>query len=62
MYKRQVFASAFAGYNRFAEAMEEYFTYRGRRENLLALEGLRTQVTDPATLASVCLLYTSRCV
>ena len=33
-----VFASAFPGYNRFAEAMEGYFTFRGRRENLLALE------------------------
>jgi acyl transferase domain-containing protein len=48
-----VFASAFAGYNRFAEAMEGYFTYRGRRENLLALEGLRTQVSDPDTVAKV---------
>ncbi|MCO5308806.1 MAG: acyltransferase domain-containing protein [Austwickia sp.] len=48
-----VFASAFPGYNRFAEAMEGYFTFRGRRENLLALEGLRTQVSDPDTQAKV---------
>ncbi|MCB1254597.1 MAG: hypothetical protein KDB39_15455, partial [Austwickia sp.] len=48
-----MFASAFPGYNRFAEAMEGYFTFRGRRENLLALEGLRTQVSDPDTQAKV---------
>ena len=35
-----VFASAFPGYDRFAEAIEDYALDRGRRDNLLALHGL----------------------
>ncbi len=39
-----IFASAFPGYNRFAEDIEAYAADRARREHLLALEGLRTLV------------------
>ncbi len=46
-----IFASAFPGYDRFAEAVEGYATDRARREGLLALEGLRARLSDddPAT-------------
>ncbi len=45
-----IFASAFPGYDRFAEAIEGYAIDRGRRENLLALEGVRARMTgdEPA--------------
>ena len=45
-----VFASAFPGYDRFAEAIEDYALDRGRRDNLLALHGLRARLPqgDPA--------------
>ncbi len=45
-----IFASAFPGYNRFAEDIEAYTADRSRREHLLALEGLRTLMsgTGPA--------------
>ncbi|MEP7161540.1 MAG: beta-ketoacyl synthase N-terminal-like domain-containing protein, partial [Dermatophilaceae bacterium] len=39
-----IFASVFPGYDRFAEALEGYFTDRGRRQNLLALEGLKAKM------------------
>ena len=32
-----IFASAFPGYDRFAEEIEKYALHRGRRDNLLAL-------------------------
>ena len=46
-----IFASAFPGYDRFAEAVEGYALDRGRREGLLAVEGLRARMSDddPAT-------------
>ncbi len=45
-----IFASAFPGYNRFAEDIEAYGADRARREHLLALEGIRSQMsgTEPA--------------
>ena len=45
-----IFASAFPGYDRFAEAVEGYALDRGRREGLLALEGLLARMgeDDPA--------------
>jgi acyl transferase domain-containing protein len=45
-----IFASAFPGYNRFAEDIEAYGADRARREHLLALEGIRAQMTgtEPA--------------
>ncbi len=41
-----IFASAFPGYDRFAEAVEGYALDRGRREGLLAVEGLRARMSD----------------
>jgi acyl transferase domain-containing protein len=41
-----IFASAFPGYNRFAEDIEAYAADRARREHLLALEGVRARMTD----------------
>ncbi|HEY5165804.1 MAG TPA: type I polyketide synthase, partial [Acidimicrobiia bacterium] len=41
-----IFASAFPGYNRFAEALEGYALNRGRREGLLAVEALRARMPD----------------
>jgi 3-oxoacyl-(acyl-carrier-protein) synthase len=42
-----IFASAFPGYDRFADEMERYFTYRGRREQVRMLEDLRDRTRDP---------------
>ena len=39
-----IFASAFPGYDRFAEDIEAYVADRSRREHLLALEGARTRL------------------
>ncbi|HYN32947.1 MAG TPA: beta-ketoacyl synthase N-terminal-like domain-containing protein, partial [Ilumatobacteraceae bacterium] len=44
-----IFASAFPGYNRFAEDVEAYVADRSRREHLLALEGLRTRMNGSDT-------------
>ncbi|MFG2006793.1 SDR family NAD(P)-dependent oxidoreductase [Spirillospora sp. NPDC048911] len=41
-----VFASAFPGYDNFAQDLERYFTDRGRREQLLALEAVRARLRD----------------
>ena len=41
-----IFASAFPGYDRFAEAVEGYALDRGRRESLLAVEGLRARMGE----------------
>jgi acyl transferase domain-containing protein len=45
-----IFASAFPGYDRFAEDVEAYIADRSRREHLLALEGVRARMdgTEPA--------------
>ena len=45
-----IFASAFPGYDRFAEDVEAYVADRARREHLLALEGVRARMdgTEPA--------------
>ncbi|MGB8384757.1 MAG: beta-ketoacyl synthase N-terminal-like domain-containing protein, partial [Dermatophilaceae bacterium] len=40
-----IFPSAFPGYDRFAEAVEGYAVDRTRRENLLALEGVRARMS-----------------
>ncbi len=39
-----IFASAFPGYDSFAEDLERYFTDRGRRDQLLALEAVRARM------------------
>ena len=39
-----IFASAFPGYDRFAEDIEAYIADRSRREHLLALEGVRARL------------------
>ncbi len=39
-----IFASAFPGYDRFAEDVEAYVADRARREHLLALEGIRSRM------------------
>ena len=45
-----IFASAFPGYDRFAEDIEAYTADRARREHLLALEGVRARINggEPA--------------
>ncbi len=45
-----IFASAFPGYDRFAEDVEAYTADRARREHLLALEGVRSRMdgSEPA--------------
>ena len=39
-----IFASAFPGYDSFAEDLVKYYTDRGRREQLLALEAVRSRM------------------
>ena len=39
-----IFASAFPGYDSFAEDLAKYYTDRGRREQLLALEAVRSRM------------------
>ncbi|HEU4424451.1 MAG TPA: acyltransferase domain-containing protein, partial [Pilimelia sp.] len=39
-----IFASAFPAYDNFAQDLERYFTDRGRREQLLALEAVRARM------------------
>ncbi len=46
-----IFASAFPGYDRFAEDIEAYTADRSRREHLLALEGLRTRLDGSESAA-----------
>ncbi len=41
-----IFASAFPGYDSFAEDLGKYFVNRGRREQLLALEAVRARMRD----------------
>ncbi len=50
-----IFASAFPGYSRFAEDIEEYAADRARREHLLALEGVRARMSgaDAGAVAEV---------
>ena len=47
-----IFASAFPGYESFAADLEGYFTSRGHREQLLALEAVRARMngTEPAAV------------
>ena len=47
-----VFASAFPGYDNFARDLERYFTDRGRREQLLALEAVRSRMRGDETAAA----------
>ncbi|HEX6467719.1 MAG TPA: SDR family NAD(P)-dependent oxidoreductase [Streptosporangiaceae bacterium] len=49
-----IFASAFPGYDAFSEDLERYFTDRGRREQLLALEAVRARMRgNEAAVAEV---------
>ncbi len=49
-----IFASAFPGYESFAKDLEEYYTSRGHREQLLALEAVRARMTgDEAAVVEV---------
>ena len=48
-----IFASAFPGYNRFADEMKRYFTYEGRRSERRLLEDLRLTATDEGTLREI---------
>ncbi len=45
-----IFASAFPGYDQFAEDLQKYYVDRGRREQLLALEAVRARMSgaEPA--------------
>ena len=47
-----IFAAAFPGYESFAADLEGYFTSRGHREQLLALEAVRARMngTEPAAV------------
>ncbi|MEM9746736.1 MAG: SDR family NAD(P)-dependent oxidoreductase, partial [Actinomycetota bacterium] len=47
-----IFASAFPGYDRFAEDLEAYVADRSRREHLLALEGVRSRMNGSESAAS----------
>ncbi|TMS00284.1 type I polyketide synthase [Nonomuraea basaltis] len=47
-----VFASAFPGYDAFAADLERYFTDRGRREQLLALEAVQSRMRGDETAAA----------
>ncbi|MCE7960559.1 MAG: beta-ketoacyl synthase, partial [Acidobacteria bacterium ACB2] len=44
-----VFASAFPGYDHFAQELEAYYTYEARRERLADLEDLALYAQDPST-------------
>ncbi|GAA3560374.1 hypothetical protein GCM10022419_046270 [Nonomuraea rosea] len=44
-----IFASAFPGYDAFAGELEGYFTDRGRRDQLLALEAVRSRMKGDET-------------
>ncbi len=49
-----IFASAFPGYDSFADDLSRYYTDRGRREQLLALEAVRSRMgDDDSALAEV---------
>ncbi len=49
-----IFASAFPGYDSFAEDLEKYYIHRGRRDQLLALEAVRADMREgDAALAGV---------
>src|SRR5439155_22722378 len=47
-----VFAAAFPGYDNFAHDLERYFTDRGRREQLLALEAVRSRMRGDEAAAT----------
>ncbi|UBU18236.1 type I polyketide synthase [Nonomuraea gerenzanensis] len=47
-----VFASAFPAYDAFADELERYFTDRGRREQLLALEAVRARMGSGESAAA----------
>ncbi|AQZ63239.1 hypothetical protein BKM31_18820 [[Actinomadura] parvosata subsp. kistnae] len=47
-----VFASAFPAYDAFAGELERYFTDRGRREQLLALEAVRARMRGDESAAA----------
>ena len=48
-----VFASAFPGFDRFADEMTRYFEDEARRRERASLEDLRRVTSDPATLAEI---------
>ena len=47
-----IFASAFPGYDNFAQDLERYYTDRGHRDQLLALEAVRARLSsdEPAAM------------
>ncbi len=47
-----IFASAFPGFDSFADELKRYFTDRGRREQLRALEGVRARARGDDTTAA----------
>ncbi len=48
-----VFASAFPGYDRFADEFQRYYAWENRRAQLATLEDLALYTADPATLAEI---------
>ena len=48
-----IFASAFPGGDRFAEEFTNYYTWRGRKQQLEMLEDLRNYASDAATLSEI---------
>jgi len=48
-----IFASAFPGFNRFADEMKRYFTYEKRGSERRLLEELRLTATDEGTLREI---------
>ncbi len=48
-----VFASAFPGYDRFADEMRRYFEWESRRTQLASLEDLRRHTQDQGTLREI---------
>lgn len=48
-----IFASAFPGFDRFADEFERYYTDQSRREQLAALDDLRQHSNDGATLLEI---------
>ncbi len=55
-----VFASAFPGYNRFADLMAEYQEYRAARSRVEVLERARTKLSGPDTSAIDALIAEER--
>lgn len=48
-----IFASAFPGYERFADDLERFFTWQSRQQQMALLEDLRQRTGDPGTLGEI---------